>query len=89
MLCIIAVITRDRTGPGYRPEVLLDDRSNTELEVLESLVKGYAVVIQRNHQAFHLFRNLLNWALGCIVPAAILGGLALLVAWYQARPVWL
>jgi hypothetical protein len=92
MLCIIAITTRDWAGPGYRPEVVLDDRSNMELEILESLVDGYAVTIQRNSHAFHRFRKLLNWALGCIVAAAILailGGLALLIAWYQARPVWL
>ncbi|MGA9867331.1 MAG: hypothetical protein WBQ75_12950 [Acetobacteraceae bacterium] len=87
VLCIVAITSREWSGPGYRPEVVLNDRSGSELEAIESLVIGYQQAVQRNHEGFRKFETLLYWALACIVAAPILGAAALLLAWYWGLPI--
>jgi hypothetical protein len=87
VICISAIATRAWIGPGYRPEVVFNDRSKSELEAIESLVAGYQEAVQANHEAFIYFKNLLNIALGFLLAAPILGAAALLLTWYMLLPV--
>ena len=83
-LCIIAVVTRDWAGPGYRPAIVFEDRSRTELEAIELMVIGYQQAVQTNHDGFQHFQILLKWALGCIVAAPVVGAVSIAVSWWLA-----
>ncbi|MGH7212604.1 MAG: hypothetical protein ACREF1_14220 [Acetobacteraceae bacterium] len=86
-LCIIAVVTRDWAGPGYRPEIVLEDRSRSELEAIESMVIGYQQAVQTNHDGFQHFQILLKWALGCVVAAPVVGAVSIAVSWWLVLPI--
>jgi len=74
-------------GTGYRPEVILDDRSATELEAIESMVGGYSQAVQSNHDSFFRVKMLLHIALLCVLAAPITGAAALAVGWYRSLPL--
>lgn len=79
LLCVVAITQREWSGPGYRPKLILDDRSANELEATESLVGGYQKAVERNSQEFNNFRRMLNWAMLLIVLAPVLGAVGLLL----------
>ncbi len=87
VLCITALLTRDWAGPGYRPEIVFEDRSATELEAIESMVIGYQQAVQSNHDGFSRFQRSLKWALVGLIAAPIVGALSIALSWWLALPV--
>ena len=77
ILCLVAIATRQWSGPGYQPADVLHDPMPTELEALEAMVKGYQSAVVENSRGFRRFKILLNAALILIVAAPILGSTVL------------
>ncbi len=78
-LCIHAARPQRWAVPGYDPTAILDEKLETELEILEATAYGISPVSQENNRRLERMATALRWAGWMLIGAPLAGATAFAV----------